>query len=355
MKNPLVRTVATCLGLLALQSTSALAAVPCDASWVGTAISSAPSTLGNLSVLRGSDGVIRANEWLDGSKAWSGWFNLPSQDASLIGDPWVQFVSNPGSSFAAQNIFATGSTYIKQWVLTRSNGNWTIANKSINSSSGSAKVVGRVTSAQMTSTTSSKAGDQIMIATFSDGKVRSQNWIVSTLDNGAWDGIWTDLKVPGGAPNVVSSPYAVQLTQNTVNLFVRVNGILYQKYWNGSNWWGYGTDGWVPVTAGEAPFQGDPTSVYSEGTNVHFLHLFSGQYESYHTVGKYYGGWTYGSDYSLTLKKSLAPVNSPNNTRTVYGIDAANAVWRYVYDNTGEMTSPMAYSRANCLQPYDGP
>lgn len=352
MKNPLVRTAAACLGLSILPLASAHSGTDCDASWMGTGVSTSPSAKGHVTALRGTDGIVRVNEWQDASKTWGGWFVLPDQPASQWGDPWVQFVSNPGSPFEAQNIYSVGSTSVKQWILTRTGTTWTVAHKyPFSSTSGSAKIQKRVASAQTGPYNSTLAGNQKVFATFSDGVLRYQDWTVTT-GGASWTGQWQAFSpaVPSGAG---SAPYAVQLTPSTVNLYVRgMDGKIYQSYWDGTKWW----PNWIAVNFADYNQVEDPASNFSSASE-HVLYTLQVAYQngpSYFHYQKYTNTWSSWLNSDLDrIVKSLAPVNSPNNTSTLYGIDGGNSAWESVLNNQTTFFSKP--NRVNCLNDFDAP
>ncbi len=323
MQSMINRALTMGLALIAVHSSASAAG--CDLSWMGSGITAAPTDSGHMIALRGTDGVIRLNEWRIKSKTWSGWM-LPSNQNGVISDPWIQYSAEGG-----QNVYARSSTGATlQWICVRNpDGSWKI-NVTSNVPDGKLTPTGRVTSARF-----STSGEQRLIATFADGTVKYQTWTLYApppASAGTWNGMWTDL----GITNVVGSPWATQVTPTTVNLYVRLkDGTMRQNYWNGTSW-----SGWIKLPLPSAAAS-DPTS-YFDGTG-HWLDYMGT--DGVPVQMMYYMGWTSSRLTTFPAKSSLVAYAPGSLT---YGIDANKNVLKFAPSAPGQKSTS---SQVNCLIP----
>ena len=317
MRISISQSLITGLGLFAMQAT---AATQCDLSWVGSSLSAASSTNGHIVVVRGTDGNLRFNEWRDASNAYSGWTLLPG--TNFGSDPWIQaFAVNDlvSPAVSGHNIYFQSNDTIHQWIGTRNGVGWNLKKTFV---TGAANVAARVASVQ-----SGNGNNQMMFATFKDGTLNSRKW------NGlSWDAAWTY----EGISNVKGSPYTLQLTTTTYNLYVRSsNGFIYQKYWNGSSF-----SAWAKISATSGA-TANPSSAYG---NYQYLFNLSASGSAVMQAWNGYN-WTGWSQFSFPGTKFLSPVKGGGNI-VVYGIDANSTIWTANYSSNGTWNSATA---VNCL------
>jgi|GEM_PF-4462677 len=350
MRKSMFRVLAAGLSLAPLPA--AVAAVGsdfCDLSWVGTGISAAPTDSGHLVALRGTDGLLRLNEWKNSTKTWSGWM-VPSNQKGELTQPWLQFKAENGTNWA-QNLYVIGTTddSIHQWVLTRSGNTWSGLNGRTAVNFANITPINSVTSFQ-----SDIAGhqDQKLIALNSNGTIWTRTW--DPTRSPGWDASWTQLGTLG---NVVGSPYAIQLTPNTANLYVRTSGgLVYQQYWNGTSW----LSNWLLVPDSPSP-AGDLVSLFPDNTNYLYSISSGNSAEGMVYAGGSWGGWStfslQGPNVALDATKPMAGVAVPGtgvaySVSAIYGIDKSGVVWRAISSGN---TVPGNGVPVNCPQPQVAP
>jgi hypothetical protein len=282
---------------LLASAVAATAATPCDPSWVGSGLSAAPSQNGHMVALRGSDGLIRVNEWNEANGSWMGWMALPYQDG-IISDPWVQFANSGG-----QSVFARKSDSIIQWTGKWLNGKWIWVRVGFTVDGN--QFQGRISSANGTTGLTPWV---YFFATTTSGQVKMRTW------NGSGMLSWTDMGVSG----VVGSPSAIQISDNIFNLYVRKSdGSFLVKCWNGSSW-----SSWLS----NAEFVDAYSDIAGATTNYQNLYTTSssGAIAQQAWNGYNWTGWT---PQSIPVTKSLSAAVSGSNAY-LYGVDNDNIVWR---------------------------
>jgi hypothetical protein len=327
MKALLQRSPIACaLATFALSTASH--SVTCDHSGFGSSLSVAPSAAGHILVVRGTDQLLRFNEWRNSSQTWSGWSILDSTDAHKnSAAPWIQYIANKYGTPAekGQNIFYSSATEFPQWILTTDGASPTkniVATKTpTNLSQAGQTIIGRPTSFQTT-----LDGEQRLIANV-NGELKSRTW------TGKWDDSWTPLGLTG----ITGSPYVVQVTPNTGALYVKKGSYLYYSFWDGQKW---GT--WYNYLA-NAPLPGDVSGAYFS------RHFVFGSTATKVPVYRYLASNAWTSTWKTIPNfpgyQSLSPVSVTSDSALVYGMTATGEIWRIGIKGTLFGTP----ERFNCL------
>lgn len=289
------------LGMAAVASSPTNAAPGCDLSWMGTSLSATNSQLGHIVLVRGTDGYLRFNEWNNATSAYTGWTLLPGTNYGS--DPWIQRLADN-----AHNIYFQSGDAIHQLICRRSTNGWAIEPTSVPNAN---NVAHRVTSVQ-----SGSENKQKMFATFKDGTLRSRTW-----DGSFWDESWTY----EGLSNVSGSPYALQITATTFNLYARrTDGYIYQAYWDGSKF-----SPWMKISA-SAGASANPSSAYGRGQYIFSLNSTNTPvFQVWNSRN-----WTGWNTFAFPATKFMSPVKGGDDI-VLYGIDANGVVQKASLSDAG--------------------
>lgn len=290
------------LGFGAFFAAASAAGAACDPAFNSYNIVGAASDHGHTVIQRGTDNVIRISE-LDETTGYGSWLTL-SKTSEVGGftytDPWIQAPVTGQGNFA----YAVKGDSLIQWRLAQYYSTWAVFRSA---STGASGITGRPASAQLSSTIKTA-----VIANF-NGTLKYKTQV-----NGVW-GSWIAIS---GLTNAAGSPWAVQVSPTSVNVYTRTaDQKIVQFWWDAGVWKNAG----FIATSG---VNSDPASIYDAATGIHQLYYL-------HTNGNvmkrtYNSGWNTPVAISgFPAKKSLAPVKVGTDIR-LYGQDYNNNTFESV-------------------------
>lgn len=307
------------LGFGAFFAAASAVSAACDPAFNSYNIVGAASDHGHTVIQRGTDNVIRISEFDESTGNYGGWLTLSKTSengGSSYTDPWIQAPVVGQGNFA----YAVKGDSLIQWRLAQYYSTWAVFRSATTGASG---MTGRPASAQLTSTIKTA-----VIANFNGTlKYRTQT-----------NGVWSSWIAISGLTNAAGSPWAVQVSPTSVNVYTRTTDQKIVQFWWDATVWKYA--GIIENSS----VNSDPASIYDATAAAHHLYYLN---TSGNVMKKTYAaGWKPATAISgFPAKKSLAPVQVGADVK-LYGQDYSNSTFESV--NIGG--TPATFE-TNCVIP----